>query len=191
MESIEFKKWWKEFMHNHDKDNDNGHSMMNELKWTLNCYSSGKRISFINHLIADNKLVIAADLIPKYGSNTQKIRLRLILLSNLLFARHSTENEEILVSIIQTYKPIDYLLLNFFFFTNHQFNSSILKELYKHNKDMFLTFFNKTIRRLRTKSYSMTVFFRDNEIKDYLIKHGDRRILLKIQSLDQDIKLIN
>lgn len=178
-------------MFNHEKDNDNGSGMLNELKWTLNGFSFKQRILFINKLIADKKINITADLIPKYGNTSQKMRLRLILLSNLIFANNPIENENIIVSIIQTYKPIDYLLINFFFFLNNQFNSSILKELYTLNKDMFLTFFNRMIRKLRTKTYDMTVFFRDNEIKDYLIKYGDKKILLKIQSLDPDIKLLN
>jgi hypothetical protein len=56
MSSIEFPEWWKEFMRYHIKDNDNGKSMMNELKWTLNGYSTEKQNSFINHLIAENEL---------------------------------------------------------------------------------------------------------------------------------------
>jgi hypothetical protein len=191
MRSLEFREWWREFMHNHEKDNDNGQSMMNELKWTLNGYSTKKRISFINHLIEEKESVIATELIPKYGSSSQKRRLRMILFGNLIIARNSIENEILLISIIKTYKPIDYLLIYFFFITTSQFYSSALKELYKHDKNMFLTFFTKTIKRSETKSYSMTVFFRDSEIKDYLIKHCDRLILLKVQLLDQDIRLIN
>jgi hypothetical protein len=191
MKSLEFKSWWKEFMVNHDKDNDNGHSMMNELKWTLNGYSFEQRISFINNLIADKKLSIACDLIPIYGNNFQKIRIRMIFLRELILEKKSIEAEAILLSILKTYKPIDYSLISSYFLINNQFNSSIFKALYNLNKDIFLIFFTKTVRKLKTKSYSMTVFFRDNEIKDYLIKHGDRKMLLKIQSLDQDIKLIN
>jgi hypothetical protein len=87
MSSIEFPEWWKEFMRYHIKDNDNGRSMMNELKWTLNGYSTEKQKSFINHLIAEKELEIAAELIPKYGGTCQKVRLRLALLRNLIFKR--------------------------------------------------------------------------------------------------------
>ena len=87
METLEFPKWWKEFMRYHEKDNDNGKSIINELKWTLNGFSDKKRKSFINHLIAEDELVIAAELIPKYGSTFQKVRLRLALLGNLIFTR--------------------------------------------------------------------------------------------------------
>jgi hypothetical protein len=87
MSSIEFPEWWKEFMRYHIKDNDNGKSMMNELKWTLNGYSTEKQNSFINHLIAENELEIAAELIPKYGGICQKVRLRLALLRNLILKR--------------------------------------------------------------------------------------------------------
>jgi hypothetical protein len=87
MESLEFPQWWKEFVKYHEKKNDNGKSMMNDLKWTLNGYSVKKRKSFINHLIAEKELEIAAELIPKYGGICQKVRLRLALLGNLIFTR--------------------------------------------------------------------------------------------------------
>jgi hypothetical protein len=87
MSAIEFEQWWKEFMRHHIKDNDNGRSMMNELKWTLNGYNAKKRKSFINHLITAKELEIAADLIPKYGGTCQKLRLRLALLRDLIFTR--------------------------------------------------------------------------------------------------------
>jgi len=190
MKSIEFQKWWKEFMRNHDKDNDNGHSMMNELKWTLNGYSIEKRNSFINHLIADNKLVIASDLIPDYGSPRQKVRLRLMLIRKLIYSYKNENYDYLLLSILKSYKSTDVILIRLYFLINLKFNSEILKALYKLNKDIFLIFFDKLIRKVKTKSYEMTVFFRDNEIKDYLLKHGDREILLKIQSLYNDIRFI-
>ena len=87
MSAIEFEQWWKEFLRYHVKDNDNGKSMMNDLKWTLNGYSNKKRKSFINHLITEKELEIAAELIPKYGGICQKVRLRLALLGILIFTR--------------------------------------------------------------------------------------------------------
>ena len=87
MSEIEFDQWWKEFLRYHIKDNDNGKSMMNELRWTLNGYSTKKRRSFINHLIAEKELEIAAELIPKYGGICQRMRLRMAYLGNLIFTR--------------------------------------------------------------------------------------------------------
>lgn len=191
MEFLEFKSWWKEFMYNHEKDNDNGHSMMNELNWTLNGYSEEKRISFINHLMLDDKLYIASNLIPTFGNSRQKRQLRLILLKKLLFTKNSDKYDYLLISVFKTYNSSDSILIRLYFLINKNFNCNVLSELFILNKGMFLEFFDKMIKRLRTKSFALTVFFRDDEIKDYLIKHGNRKILLIIQSLDNDIRLIN
>jgi len=115
----------------------------------------------------------------------------LILFKKLILSKKPGENEHLLASVLRTYQPIDYFLVKYYFLINNQFDSLILKELYNLNQDLFLTFFNSTIRKLSTKSNNMTVFFRDKEIKDFLIKHGDRKILLKVQTLDPDIKLLD
>jgi len=135
--SLEFKSWWKELLYNHDKDNDNGYSMMNELKWTLNGFNIEQRISFINNLIADKKLNIAAELIPLFGNNRQKFRIRLILFKNLILSKKPSEYEHLLASVLKTYQPIDYFLVKYYFIINNQFNSLLLKELYNLNQDCF------------------------------------------------------
>ena len=48
MEQIEFESWWKEFQFNHEKDNDNGKRVTNELSWTLKDFAAKKRIAFID-----------------------------------------------------------------------------------------------------------------------------------------------
>ena len=56
MEQIEFESWWKEFQFNHQKNNDNGASAVNELLWTLKGFSDVKRIAFIDELIKHEDL---------------------------------------------------------------------------------------------------------------------------------------
>jgi outer membrane receptor protein involved in Fe transport len=195
MKELEFNKWWREFMHNHEKDSDNGIRLFNELKWTLNGFNKKARYSFINALIENKKLTVAAYLIPMYGSILQKIHLRVIFLKKLFNKRQfefdiQFETQELLISIIKTYKPTDYVFVNLYFIVSKDFNSPVLQELYYHNKVLFLKFFNRSIGKLKAKSYSLTVFFRNSDIKDFLMKKGDRKILHKIQLLDESLNLM-
>jgi len=182
-ETLEFNNWWKEFKRKHEKDNDNGRSLINELKWTLNGFNTEHRRLFIYKLISHNKMHLAAELIPQFGTIIQKILLRLIVFRNLALFLQKKETEFLIIAIIKTYKPIDYFLLKLFFIINSQFSSTLLKELYYNNKPMFMTQFNQAIRKMTDKSYNLTVLLRDIEIKDYLNKNGDPRILSKIQML--------
>jgi hypothetical protein len=79
MEQLEFKDWLKDLERYHDKKNDNGLNIINEIKWTLNGFSKEKRTSFINELIKHNEKFYAKALIPIYGSKRQKMYLKIHL----------------------------------------------------------------------------------------------------------------
>jgi hypothetical protein len=87
MNTLEFNNWWKEFMLNHEKDNDNDDSLLKELRWTLNEFNNENKIKFIDSLLKTNKLEIATHLIPLFGNRRQKIIVRITLLKNLLLPR--------------------------------------------------------------------------------------------------------
>lgn len=188
MEQIEFESWWKEFQFNHEKDNDNGSRATNELFWTLKGFSATKRIAFIDELTRNRNLGYAFDLIPHYGNQRQRFGLRINLLNNILFNKKNYISTELVMAIIKTYQPIDYLLLRWFFHSNTDFDSNIMKALYELDKEFFLLEFKNVLRKTPNNHWlNLRSLFNNTNSRDFLkskLKKTEMEKLEKLERID-------
>jgi hypothetical protein len=185
MEQIDFESWWKEFQFNHEKQNDNGARMLNDLLWTLKGFSDTKRIAFINELIEHNNLVFACRSIPFYGSQRQKNILRFKLISKIIFDRKNHIMHELALAILKTYKPRDYLLLKCYFYVNIEFDSMVMQALYEQDKVFFLSVFKNILRKTpNTYWLNVHVLINNTDSRDFLKSNLTKIEMKKLEEFE-------
>jgi len=185
MEQIDFESWWKEFQFNHEKDNDNGKSERAELSSTLKGFTKEKRIAFIDALTRNRKTNYTFELIPIYGNQRQKIFLRILLLNKILFAKKSHFSTDLVIAIMKTYKPIDYMLLRSFFYVNSDYNLNILKALYELDKGFFLLEFKNVLKKTPYNNWlNLHGLFNNTNARDFLKSNLTKTEFEKLEAFE-------
>ncbi len=186
MVEVEFEYWWKDFAYNHEKDNDNGKSATNELKWTLKGFSENKRIAFIDKLIEYKHLDDACQLIPLFGNKRQKKFLRGKLIKRILLLKNNYLTEEIILAVLKTYETKDLILLKSYFHFNTRFDYEIMTLLYEIDRELFLSSFRKILRKTNIDyTLNINLLFDKNDIKQFLSSRLSQKELDKLEVFER------